>query len=98
MSTLKILTLIVLPIGLVLALRFGLDAYIGDEESQCGMSRAAKSRLLSILSPAEAVTLVSLRSVAQPECPDVFRFQFKGRKFELTSFDVVMGGEPRAPH
>ena len=97
MSTLKILTLIVLPIGLALALWFGLGAYIGDEESQCGMSRAAESRLLSILSPAEAVTLESLRSVAEFECPDVFRFQYKRRQFELTSFDVVMMGEPRAP-
>ena len=95
---LKILTLIVLPIGLALALLFGLDAYIGDEESQCGMSRAAKSRLLSILSPTETVTLGSIRSVAEPECPDVFRFQYKGREFELTSFDVVMMGEPRTPH
>ncbi|CAJ0770189.1 hypothetical protein [Ralstonia chuxiongensis] len=76
---------------------FAFAAYSEYENTPCGMSRAAKSRLLEILTPAEALTLESLQSAALPECPDVFRFQYKGRELELTAADVVIMGEPRSP-
>ncbi|UCF24461.1 MAG: hypothetical protein JSV72_03025 [Ralstonia sp.] len=98
MRTLNRLSWVFLSVVFVLAaLFFGLAAYSEYEETPCGMYRVAKYRLLGKLTPDEAAALQYAKSIAEPECPDIFRFRYKGRDFELTASDIVFMGEPRPP-